>query len=348
MKSLGDIISAQSERTFQKSGDIGPILQREARLRILLRYWFLSAILFLLSAATFSQTASPSPATGVNAISVTVTAIGRGDSAPPPLSQNDVVVHQGSKVRRVISWESTSEGDPKLDLVVVIDDSLANSVATRWNELEHFLADLPAGARAGVAYANRASIQMAQQPTADHVLAAKALRDPAGVRIENASPYESIQALIRAWPSRQGRRVILLISPGLDRTFPGNGTIEDLPNVLNAVNEAQRKGVEVYSFYARSTAPLVGSGTPFVGAQFALESLSAATGGKAFYHADVETPPSLQPYLHEIQQNLLHQYILTFEADPGAKAGFAWLRVSTEIKAVQLRYPARVYVSTTK
>lgn len=326
----------------------GAIPQGEARLQILSRYWFSSAILFLLSAAVFPQQNPPTLPLELNTISVTVTAIGHGGSAPPPLSHNDVAVHLGTKVLPVLAWEPTNGSDPRLDLVVVIDDSLANGVATRWNELEHFLSDLPAGARAGVAYANRASIQLALQPTADHALAAKALRDPAGIQLQNASPYESLQALIRAWPSRRGRRVILFISPGIDRTFPGNGTIEDLPNVLNAINEAQRKGVVLYSIYGRSTPPLIGSGTPYVGAQFALESLSAATGGKAFYQAGVETPPSFQPYLREIQQNLMHQYILTFEADPGTKSGFTWLRVSTENKSVQLRYPARAYVPAAK
>jgi len=317
-------------------------------MRILLRHWICAALLSLVCGPAFSQSTPPSQTAGANAITVSVTAIGRGDTSPQPLSQNDVVVHLGSKVCPLVTWEPTNREDPKLDLVVVIDDSLANSVATHWNELEHFLADLPAGARAAVAYANRASIQMAQQPTADHALAAKALRNPAGIQLENASPYESLQALIRVWPSRQGRRVILFISPGLDRTFPGNGTIEDLPNVLNALNEAQRKGVIVYSIYARPTSPLTANGMPTERMQYALGYLSTGTGGKAFYEIGLETPPSFQPYLREIQQNLMHQYILTFEADPGAKAGFAWLRVSTENKSVKLRFPARVFVPATK
>jgi hypothetical protein len=47
----------------------------------------------------------------------------------------------------VLSLQPVNSGDPKLDLAVVIDDSIAKSAATRWNELGNFLIALPAGAR---------------------------------------------------------------------------------------------------------------------------------------------------------------------------------------------------------
>jgi VWFA-related protein len=261
---------------------------------------------------------------------------------------NDVVVHLGSKLCPVLAWEAANSGDPKLDLVIVIDDSLANSVATRWNELEKFLADLPTGARAAVAYANRASIQLAQQPTTDHALAAKSLRNPAGIQIQNASPYESLQALIRGWPARQGRRVIIFVSSGIDETMPGNGSIDDLPYVQNARNEAQRKGVVVYSIYAKPTMAASENAAVIQRAQDALGFLSIATGGKAFYQTGVDTPPSFQPYLQEIQQNLKQQYLLTFEVEPATKSEFEMLRISVKEKSIQIRCPASVYVSVAK
>jgi hypothetical protein len=186
------------------------------------RFLFAAAALSFAAVSTFTQSATPSQNADASAITVTVTAIGHGDAAPPPITQADVVVRQGNKDRPVIAWEPVSPSDPKLDLVIVIDDSLTNGVATHWTEVASFLEALPAGARTAVAYANRGAIQLAQQPTTDHSVAAKALHNPAGLVVQDASIYESVQALVHAWPSRPGRRVILVISSGYDSKFPGS------------------------------------------------------------------------------------------------------------------------------
>ena len=81
--------------------------------------------------------------------------------------------------------------------------------------------------------------------------------------------------------------------------------------------------------------------------QNALDHISTATGGKAFY-SGLAPDPAFQPYLQEIQENLEHQYLLTFQAAPGQKPGFVPLRISTTNKSLQLRYQARVYVPAAK
>ena len=203
-------------------------------------FWIPPVLLTLVSAAALTQTTPPPQTADANTITVTVTAIGHGDAAPPSITSSDVVVHQGNNDRPVLSLKPVDSGDPKLDLAVVIDDS----IATRWNELRNFLTALTAGARVAVAYANRGAIQMARQPVADHILAENALRDPAGVDILNTSPYESLQTLINGWPSRQGRRAIIFVSSGID--FPSGGASAEAqgwPALEKAVEGAQRKAL---------------------------------------------------------------------------------------------------------
>lgn len=315
-------------------------------MRIRFRFWIASAILSLASGAILTQTVPPAQNIDPNAITVTVTALGHGGTVPP-ISQSDVIVHQANKVRPILSWEPVNANEPKLDLLVVIDDSLTNNVATRWNELTKFLADLPAGARTAIAYANRGAIQLAQQPTTDHGLTAKALRNPAGLVVQDSSIYESLQTLIHGWPSRQGRRVILVISSGYDSKFPGI-VWDDWPTMQKAIEEAQRKAVVVYSIYAKPFTPTPVNSLPLELGQEALNFLSVATGGEYFNSLGFETAPSFQPFLQKIQQHLSQQYLLTFQADPGPKPSLAALQVAPTNKSAQLRSQARVFVPAVK
>nr|HEV7953740.1 hypothetical protein [Candidatus Acidoferrales bacterium] len=304
----------------------------------------------LVSTAVFAQASSPAQNAGQGTvpITVTVTALGHGESAPPPIPLRDVVVHQNNKVRQIISWQPVNPSDPKLDIVIVIDDALANSLATRYVELRNFIAALPAGSRVAVAYANRGSIQLALQTTTDHALADKALRNPAGVQINDDSPYESIEDLARGWPAREGRRVMVFISSGVDIHSIGEGqNPEDWETMEKAINAAQDKGVIIYSIFAK---PFMSSSvTEFMlsKGQDGLNYLSTQTGGKAFYEG-LASDPSFGPYFQEIQRDLDQQYSLTFNAEPGKKAAFDELHVSLESKSPQLRYPARVFVPEPK
>jgi len=310
--------------------------------------WITAAIMSMLSAAALTQTVPPPQTSDTNAISVTVTPVGRGESAPPAIAQSDLIVRQGNKTRPVLSWAAVNSTDPKLDLAVVIDDALVASTAAQWNYVRSFLASLPSGARVAVAYARRGAIEMAQQPTPDHALASTALRNPAGADMIDGSPYEALQALIRGWPSRQGRREIILISSGIDY-YSGGASAEaaDCPSLEKTIDQAQLKGIIIYSIFARPTKLQSEYEQTVTLGQNALNHLSTATGGKAFY-SGFAADPSFQPYLQEIQSSLEQQYILTFQAEPGSKAAFADLHVAVGNKSVQFRSQARVFVPAAK
>jgi hypothetical protein len=292
----------------------------------------------------------PAPAQSADSgtITITVTAVGHGNAPPQQFGKNDVTVRLGNKDRPVLSCEPTNSSEPKLDLVIVVDDALVPSTAGQWNDVKSFLANLPPGARVAIAYARRGAIEIAQQPTPDHALASAALRTPAGADMIEGSPYESLQSLIRGWPSRQGRREIVFISSGIDYysgAFSAEAT--DWPSLEKAVDQAQLKGITIYSIFAKPT-QLQGTYEANVAlGQNALNHLSMATGGKAFY-AGITIEPSFQPFLQEIQKDLERQYLLTFQAEPGPKAGFSDIRISPANKSLQIRYSSRVFVPAAK
>ena len=121
---------------------------------------------------------------------------------------------------REIVWDPADPSHSELDLAIVHDVSLANGVATDCNEVAGFLIRPRAGG------ANRHRLcqpqsQTPQQPTADHALTAKALRNPAGLcssrrfnrRIRSGS---CLRLHVPGW----GRRVILGFSSGYASYFP--------------------------------------------------------------------------------------------------------------------------------
>src|ERR1700722_16726105 len=92
----------------------------------------------LLLAAMAMAAAMPLPskaaATDAPSVTMTVTAVGKKDKQPPPLTKDDVKLYQGKERVQVGDWR---RGEP-LFLAVLIDDSLESSVANQWNDLKAF------------------------------------------------------------------------------------------------------------------------------------------------------------------------------------------------------------------
>jgi hypothetical protein len=312
-----------------------------ARVHLHRSFWIPAITLTAISAATLLH-ATPRQQHDPDEITVTVTVTSRGKEAPPPISGGDIVVRQAGKPRPVISWEPAQTSARALDLVVLIDDALPANVATRWDEFEKFLSSLPANAHVGIAYGNRGEIQFAQQPTLNHAQAAKAFRNPAALAMKDSAIYQSVETLSRAWPNNQNQRVILLLSSGYD--VNEHAGPESTISLKGAVNEAQRRGIVVYSIYARPSLQSNLNPAELLFGQNNLIHLATATGGKAFiFGLGDQTPPSFQPYLQELLQLLGEQYLLTFQAQPANKPGFAPLEVSSKNNSVQLHFQESVF-----
>src|SRR6266446_10923592 len=151
-------------------------------------------------------------AAGPGTVTMTVTAVGKKDTSPPIVNKDDVQLYLNKERTQVADWK---HGE-KLYLAVVIDDSLESSIANQWGDLKAFLTSQPSTTYVSVSYARNGAVQVAQDFTNDHELAAKALRLPIGGGGAFTSPYLAILDLMKRWPASPDRRSILLISSGID------------------------------------------------------------------------------------------------------------------------------------
>jgi hypothetical protein len=77
--------------------------------------------------------------------------------------------------------------------------------------------------------------------------------------------------------------------------------------------------------------------------QMFISKLAEETGGESFY-LGLQRPVSFKPYLDSLQKIFDNQYLLSFTAAPGTKAGRRYIRVNTEIAGVELAVADSVWV----
>jgi hypothetical protein len=305
------------------------------------RQSFLGAAALLLSAgiSLFAQAGSE-PGTPV---SVVVTAEPKRGSAVPPLLADDVAVTQGREKRHVISLEPLS--GTKLQLLLMIDDSAAESFNTEIPTLKKFVMALPANAEIGIGYMRNGLTQMTSEFTLDHAAAASTIRLATGPGGADVSPYDSLTDAIKKWPAANGpaaaRREVVMISSGIEGL--GGGFAPENPYVNAGIHEAQKAGVVVYTIYSPSVGHAGHSFWRSSWGQNFLSQLSDETGGE-FYVVGFGSPVSFEPYLKEILERLDHQYRLTFVAHPERKPGLQEVHIKVIEKDASMAAPDRVFV----
>jgi VWFA-related protein len=296
-------------------------------------YLAASIMAFLLVAA------APRPAAAANAVTMTVTAVGKKDTAPPPIKKEDVELFQGKERMQVADWK---RGDT-LFLAILIDDSLDSEAASQWNDLKSFINAQPQTTYVAVAYSRNGSAMVAQDFTQDHALAAKALRIPLGGQGAFSSPYLALQDWLKRWPSASGERrsSVIMISSGVDYFRGGFDPID--PDLDSTIERAQKENINVWTIYYPDDGHAGRRPFRVFNAQSNLSRLSEETGAESYY-LEFGRPVSLKPYFDEIQSHLNNQYLLTFEGSGGKKGKFERVRVSTEIPKVEFITPSEVFL----
>jgi hypothetical protein len=281
--------------------------------------------------------ATPVPA-ATDAVTMTVTAVGKKQS-PPLIKKQDVDLFEGKERSQVANLR---RGD-SLFLAILIDDSLDHTVAGEWKDLKSFINAQPESSYIAIAYGRNGAAMVAQDFTNDHALAVKALRMPLGTPGAFTSPYLSVQDWLKRWPTDGGdRRSIIMISSGVDY-FRGSFDPID-PDLQSTIERAQKENINIWTIYYPDAGHIGRRGFRVFNAQSNLSRLSEATGAESYYLA-FGTPVSLKPYFDEIQNHLNNQYLLTFNAGSGGTKGkFQRVRVATEIPSVQFMTPSEVYL----
>ena len=88
-----------------------------------------------------------------------------------------------------------------LEFFIMLDDSSNVTLGSQLEDIRQFINAQPPTTKIGVAYMSNGIAQVMQNLTNDHALAAKALRLPFGNPGASASPYFSLEDLLKRWPS---------------------------------------------------------------------------------------------------------------------------------------------------
>jgi hypothetical protein len=302
----------------------------------------------------------------------------RGDEVPT-LQQGDVKVKQGKNFLKVNQLIPAKGENGTLQLFVLIDDTVDPGIGNNLNDIRDFINAQPASTVIAVGYMSNAAVQVAQNFTADHDLAAKALRLPRGSLSTMDSPFLSLISLVRGWPQQNVRREVLIVTNGLDRLRgeqPGRSTSQPMtpssgrtqpgssrlapdygpvyhsmptmsPDVNSASEISQRYNVLVYSLYAGGVGRAARSSWDLEIGLSALTKLADETGGDCF-SLGTSNLISFKPYLDRLQKIFDNQYYVVFQATPGKKDGLQRVNLTTEVPNSEIAAADNVWVPAAK
>lgn len=287
---------------------------------------------------TTTLASSENPARPV-IIPLTIRLKGQVAASELELQTVDLTVSEDGEPQTILSIRAMGTSSP-INLILLIQDDVVPSIGLEIKSLAEFIGRMPRGSRVSVGYLRSGSLQVRQKFTGDLEKAAKSLRVPLGVA--SAAPYnpyvEVIEALKRFDSQPSGRRAILLVSDGLDTShgIDSSGPTQSL-DLQRAINEAQRRSVAVYAFYA-PTAATSTDGSLIGNAQSSLQRLADETGGKAFFQG-FGAPTSFDPFIKQVNSALDRQIALTY-LSTHLKKGFHRVKISSSTPGVEINYPA--------
>jgi hypothetical protein len=292
----------------------------------------------------------------------------RDGSEVPVLRPENVAVKQGKtalKVDHLIPARGDAAG---LQLFILIDDTCDTSIGNNLNDIRAFINAQPASTVIAVGYMANATVQIAQNFTADKALAAKAIRLPRGSSSTMDSPYLSLISAVSGWPEQKVRREILMVSDGIDRlrgdtssltpipsrggSFPTTRSVSNSmstisPDADRASNTSQRYGVIVHSIYSPGVGRMGRNMWEAQLGQGGVAKIADETGGE-FFALGTQNPVSFKPYLDRLQIIFDNQYFLVFQAAPKSKAGLQRVKISTTIDNADIASADNVWVPASK
>ena len=285
----------------------------------------------------------------------------RGDDVPT-LEQGDVKVKQGKNFLKVNQLIPAKGDNATLQLFILVDDTLGSDVGNNLNDIRDFINAQPASTVVAVGYMSNAAVNVVQNFTADHALAAKALRLPRGSFSTMDSPYLSLISLVKGWPQQNVRREVLMVTDGIDRLRgeqpspsrlgPGFGPVyHSMPTMSPDVNSAseisQRYNVIVYSIYAVGIGRAARSSWDLQIGLSGLTKLADETGGDCF-SLGTSNLVSFKPHLDRLQKMFDNQYYVVFQAIPKKKAGLQRVNLTTEVTNAEIAAADNVWVPAAK
>ena len=272
---------------------------------------------------------------GPQPVSIVVRAESKGGA--PTLQPSDLKVEFDGKPVTINSLQALGVGNKpgvRTEVALLIDDGLRSNFGVQLHEIETFVQNTASPNTAlGVGYMRNGGAEFPEGFSTEPEKELKAIRLPISMAGIDGSPYFCLQDLLKKWPAHPGvARVVLMITSGIDRY---NGSVnpnnQDSPYVAQAVTDAQRAGVPVYSIYY-GRREVNGELSSFSGQSY-LSQMGEGTGGDALNGGTIN-PVSLSPYFKRFDDELRESYLVTFQS---ASPKMQRVKVSTNTKGVKLR-----------
>jgi hypothetical protein len=312
------------------------------------------------------ETATPSTVQ----VHLVITDQAQSDNTEVPVLRPDAIkVKQGKDFLKVTQLIPAQGDNAALQLFILIDDTCDPSIGNNLSDLREFINAQPATTVIGVAYMSNATIQITQNFTPDHDLAAKAVRLPRGNLSTMDSPYLSLMSLVKGWPQQKVRREVLMITDGIDRLrgdrgngssfsqYPSRNAMGAMaapstmptisPDADSASRNSQRYGVIVHSIYAVGAGRLGRNAWEAQLGQSGVAKIADETGGE-YFALGTQNAVSFKPYLDRLQKIFNSQYYLVFQAVPKKKEGLQRVDVSTDVANADIAAADNVWVPAAK
>lgn len=298
-------------------------------------------------AAVFGQGRSSDAARGdkrrsVRSMTIPVTVrLPEGREQQQEMSSIDVLtVFEDSEPQETLAIRGATQSP--LTMAILIQDDLASPAGGEIKGVADFIRDLPPGSRVMIGYLRAGSLQVRQKFTVDLETAAKKLRIPIGSASASPfNPFTQLRDAVKRFEGQPvGRRAILMVSDGLDLSRGvGSSTPTQSLDLQRAIDEAQRRGIAVYSIYAPTAGGTAGGNQGFVGnGQGSLNRLADETGGQAFFQG-TGAPVSFNPFLRQLGVLLSRQFALTYLSTHASK-GFHRIRIESNLTEGSIRHPS--------
>ena len=308
----------------------------------------------------------------------------REDQELPPLQLEDVKVKQGKNPLKVTQLIPATGENAALQLMILIDETLHTSVGNNLTEIKEFIQAQAPSTVIAIGYMANAGVNVVQNFTADHDLAAKAVRLPRGSISTMDSPYLSLISIVKGWPQQNVRREVLMVSDGIDRLrgekpqldtlAPNYGVVYHRPEFNRGYSSAGSRTVygtqpdlsyrsmpsisvdapsasEISQRYNVLVYALYATGVGHAARngwdqQLGLGGLTqiADESGGECFSLGTSQLVSFKPHLETFQKMLSHQYYVVFQAVPQKKAGFQRVKIETELSNSELEAPDNVWV----
>jgi len=258
----------------------------------------------------------------------------------PLVSASTLTIAVNDRKEQLSAWEQVTPSN--VQVALLIDDGLRESVGREIDNLHNFIRTLSPGIEVLVGYMQYGHVATAQSFTTDHQAAASTIHLPDGMVDMSASPYICISDFVKNWPGHAAARkarFIIMLTNGVD-PYNGSASImnQGSPYVDNAIEDAQRAGVSIYSIYFGDAG--MGGGMVNNSGQSYLNQITEATGGINYWEG-VGNPVSTAPFLHNFQGAIAESYIATFLAPAGNNPARDLVRIKLSAPKAKLHAPSK-------